>query len=216
MLAVRTIVLLGVLSAATVSAQSDDGVYRRWDTDLAVAVGAGGGVVFPGADADIASAVVVEARLRIIDTAGPVVSYRWSGDAGGYLFLGVELRPLWPALFLVDQPTGIEWLDLFIQSFGVEVGAVILPLGDPDGADVDLGVGLGIGLAIEVPLIVPSRMHGAARGLFLRLAARRVDATARFRASPDRLDMSEWSLSATLQMSLGGNAGADNEPRRWR
>lgn len=195
-------------------AQSDDGVYRRWDTDLAVAIGVGGGAVFQGDRTD--ASLVVETRLRIIDAAGPVASYRWAPDAGGQLFLGIELRPLWPALFLIDSPTRIEWLDLLIQSFGVELGAVILPLGDPSGVDVDRGVALAIGLALEIPLVVPSRMRGAARGLFLRLAARRVDATVAFRGTPDEVDLSEWSVTATLQLSLGAGVGAIREPRRYR
>lgn len=213
-----TAALLVSLAVGGARAQDGDGVYRRLDTDATLALGVGGGVVL-GSDAsegDAAGAALVEARLRVLDAAGPVVAYRWSGAAGGYLLLGVELRPLWPMLWLIDKPIGVEWVDLLLQSLGVELAAVVLPLGQPSSADVDRGVALSVGVAVEIPLVLPSRMRGAGRGVFLRLAARRIDGTPAFRGTPTDRDLSEWSLHATLQLTLGLDVGAASEPPRYR
>lgn len=205
-------------SSASARAQDGDGVYRRLDTDATLSLGVGGGLVLPR-DARAegrAAAALVEARLRIVDAAGPVVAYRWSGDVGGYLALGVELRPLWPMLWLLDKPTGVEWLDLLVQSLGLELAAVVLPLGQPAELDIDRGVALSVGVALEIPLVVPTRLRGANRGVFLRLAARWVDARPAMRTTPTGRDLSEWSLNATFQATWGLHIGADAEPPRYR
>ncbi len=212
------VALIGWFATQGAHAQEDDAVYRRLDTDATLALGVGAGAVLgnDASEGNAAGAAVVEARLRILDAAGPVLAYRWSHAAGGHLAVGVEVRPLWPMLWLIDKPTRVEWVDLLVQSLGVELAAVLLPLGQPSDVDVNPGVALSVGVAFEIPLVVPSRVRGVSRGVFLRLAARRIDATRRFRSTSADRDLSEWSLNATLQITLGLDVGADAEPPRYR
>lgn len=193
-LAMRTTVgllALFVIDASPASADRGDGAYQRVDRGMTFSLVAGatatsGGDTWRGG-------LAAELRARVLDAAGPVVALRWGPEASEYVFFGIELRPLFPALFLLDLSTGNEWFDLFVQSFGVELGAVWWPR---DGA----GVGLGVGLAIDVPLVLPQR--GTFRGLALRLSARRVDGTSTFQSAPE-VDRSEWTLIAALSLSLG-------------
>lgn len=205
-----TAVLLVVAFALPAEAQRGDGVYRRFDHDLLLAFGVGGGVVLGEEDEP---ALVLDLRARVIDAGGVVTSYRYAPDSKHQLFVGIELKPLWPALFLTSSSTHREWLDLLIQSLGVELGVAMMPLGNDDA---DVGYGLGIGVSLEVPLSLPSNTTGAFHRASLRLAARRVDATRRYLGTDDAVDRSEWSVLATLQITVGVGAGADREPARYR
>ena len=166
----------------------------------------GGGAIALGSQ-ESAGALVVEARARIIDTAGPLLSYRWSPRFGGHLFLGAEIRPLWPALFLLDLSTHNEWFDLFLQSIGLEIGAVFLPLGQPQKTDLERHVAFGVGVAASLPLLLPTRTSGSLRGVFLRLSARHINSSSRFRKLPIRDSTREWMVFATLEISFGINVG---------
>lgn len=191
-----------------------DGIYRRFDTDLALHLAAGGGAWLDGAEAR--ATTLVELRARVVDAAGPFVAFQGAPDAPGVLVAGIELRPLWPALFLVNRFTGHEWLDLFLQSLSVELGVAVLPLGGPDALDAERGLGLAVGLGVDVPLVLPSRTQGAFRGLALRLMARRGDATPGYRAAPEERDLSHWTIGATLGASFGVGVRASDEPARYR
>ena len=112
-----------------------------------------------------------------------------------------------PALFLQTMSTGHEWLDVFLQSLGFELGAGF-------ALDGHGHVGLAWGLAIEVPLVVPSRF---AEGVYLRLAARHVNASPSYQLTDDARDRSEWTGYATLVFQLGlGNRVAKWSPPRFR
>lgn len=193
-----------------------DGVYRRWDHDAILTVGAGGG--FAALDSGTHGTTALALRLRFADAAGPVVAFRYGPAVGGQLFVGVEVRPLWPALFLIGAASMSEWLDLFVQSFSVELGVAVLPLGNPDPGEVDsAGFGFGAGLGIELPLQLPSRTRGHFHGLALRLAARRVWARPRFQGAPEEVDLSEWAGLATLVVRIGVGIGSSSwEPARYR
>ncbi len=182
-----------------------DGLYGRWDQDFTLEIGLGGGVTF--ADGAEGASMMAELRLRIIDAAGPFLAGRWGPNAGESLVVGVELRPLFPALFLMDASTGRERLDLFLQSLGLEIGAAFFLDGSADA-------GLAIGVGLEVPLVLPSRW---AQGVWLRLAARRVHAPRDYRNLDGASPRSEWTLYATLNLEWGVNIGAGAwEPPRHR
>ena len=206
------LMLLVVTVALPAAAQTGDGVYRRFDHDLLLTLGVGGGVVLAGGDSDADAALVLDLRARVIDAGGLVLGYRFAPESKSQVFVGFELKPLWPALFLTSSSTHREWLDLFLQSLGVELGVAVQSL----GTDADVTYGLGIGVSLEVPLSLPSHTTGAFHRASLRLAARRVDASRRYLATEDVVDRSEWSLLATVQIVLGVGAGADSEPRRYR
>jgi hypothetical protein len=213
------VVLLVVLGASAPAAADGpgDGLYDRFDRDLTVALVAGGGVVLDGVDPR--PTLVAELRSRIIASSGPMVALRWSGgEAGdppnsgrGHLLVGVEIRPFFPAIFLLNLSLGHEWWDLFLQSFAVEVGAALFPFDD------ELGVGLGVGLSIELPLLLPSKTSGAFQSIALRVGVRRVDGSPAFQGTPDSRDASEWTLMASLSFALSARLGvADWEPPRYR
>lgn len=187
-----------------------DGVYRRFDHDLMLTFGVGGGIVLADEDEP---ALVLDLRARVIDAGGLVLSYRHAPESKNQIFVGFELKPLWPALFLTSNSTGREWLDLFLQSIGVELGVAMMPIGDDDAKT---GYGLGIGVSLEVPLSLPSKTSGAFHRAALRLAARRVDATRSYLGTDDGRDRSEWSLLATLQIVVGVGANTHAEPPRYR
>ena len=146
-------------------------------------------------------------RARIVDAAGPVVSVRWSRSDGAYLFLGGELRPLFPALFFLDRSRGYEMRDILLQSLSVELGAAVVPLAG------DTGVGIGVGFGVEVPLLPPSR---SPLGPWLRIATRYVSANPDYQSGPGA-DFSEWTLYATLSLRAQLDLGLSGwEPARYR
>lgn len=209
----RCLALVLALWPALAHADDGDGVYDRFDRDLTIAADVGGGVVLDGVDAR--ATMTADLRFRIIDAAGPAIGLRWGpaddvGSGHGHVFIGVELRPLFPALFLLDLSTGNEWVDLFVQSFGIELGAALFPFDD------DFGIGLAVGLSMSVPLLLPSRTTGPFQSISLRLGARRVDATASFQGAPE-VDRSEWTISAALSFAFAARIGAASwEPPRYR
>jgi hypothetical protein len=205
---VRTVLAVALLLVAlpnAAQAEGDgDGVYGRFDSALVVALGAGAGVGL--SDGDAALRGVFDARLRIVSAGGPVISFAPGADGVHHLVVGMELRPFFPALFLQDMSTGHEWLDLFISSLGVELGAAFLL----EGRDV----GLAWGLSVELPLVFPSRF---AEGLFLRLAARHVNGDDALVAVDADNRADEWLLSAQLVIGFGASSWpAAWEPPRHR
>lgn len=175
-------------------AQDGDGAYERWDSYVTVEVTAG--ALATTRDGEWHLGPVAELRTRILDAAGPFVAFQWDSFGEGTLVAGIELRPLWPALFLLDASIGREWVDLFVQSISVELGAAFLPL----GAD-DPGVAFAWGAAIDLPLLVPSRAPAPLQGLGLRLQLRRIRVDGRALEAPDASDA--WSIGATLRASFG-------------
>jgi hypothetical protein len=199
----------GVLALLAVAAPAQalgpgDGVYGRYDHPFTLALGVGGGVSMVGGQA--AGTFVGEARLRHLDVGGPFVSVSHGPGAGGHVVAGVEIRPLFPLLFLRNAFTGHEVPDLILQSLGVELGVAVAPL------DGDVGAGFAVGVGMEVPLVPPSRWG---QGVWLRLAARHVRAATGFQRGPDR-SAGEWTAFATLGIKLGVGGGATVRDPPWR
>ncbi|MDH5490709.1 MAG: hypothetical protein OEY14_01920 [Myxococcales bacterium] len=169
-----------------------DGVYGRLDADSTLAFGLGGGVELERGT----PAICAELRLRFLDAAGPLLGLRWEPAQGVSLLGGVELRPLWPALFLSDRAMGRERLELLLHSLGVELGAS-LALGGVAAWGWFWGVGA------ELPIVLPSSW---ARGLWLRLGARQLLGA-----------HSGFTLTLSLRVGLPLNLGfAAWEPPRYR
>jgi hypothetical protein len=151
------------LLVPSVAQAAGDGAYGRLSGDLALVVGAGGGVLAhdgrPFGSAD--------ARLRYLEVAGASLSFDEAdtlGRAGpGQLrraaLAGVELRPLFPVRFLKARQTGRAIFDLTLDSLALDVGAVWTVREGRDAARP----GMYAGLAIEAPLAA------RADGLWLRL-----------------------------------------------
>lgn len=189
--------------AGIASAQSGDGVYRRWDSDVAIAISGG----LEGGARGLQG--VGALRLRIADAAGPMVSLR-HGAEGTELGFGVTLRPLWPALFLLDMSSGRRFWDLLLQSISIEPQVAYIAPHDADAK----AWGFALGLGVEVPLWVPE--SGVVQRLGLRLGYRRVWAPERWNGAAQR-DRGHWSAGAALALTLGAGSPVSRwEPARHR
>ena len=199
-------VLLLASFEAPASAQRDgDGLYGRWDRGLTLALGAGGGATWLNGKAD--PNVIGEARFLVADAAGVALSGRWGPDSGQHLFLGVDLRPLFPALFFLYKQTWNEFADLLLQSIFFEIGPAFLLDGN---RSVGLGVGFGFGLPLYRPLTT-------LKGLWLRIATRYVNADPAFRNTQPTSDRTQWTLYATFVVRLGFASKLSRwEPPRYR
>ena len=203
---VGSILILSASGAGSARADRDgDGLYGRWDRGLTLALGAGAGATWISRQADVS--VVGEARFLVADVAGLALSGRWGPDSGQHLFVGVDLRPLFPALFFLYKQTWNEFADLLLQSIYLELGAAFLLDGHRSSG---LGVGFGFGIPLYRPLTT-------VRGLWLRVGARHVDANPSYRNTQPDVERSEWTLFVTFVVRLGFKANIGTwEPRRLR
>ncbi len=152
--------------ASTASAlDGPDTSYGRIDGDLSasLALGATFGPRAPRAALDL--------RLRYLWTAGVFATYEdgpllgSSSEPRRAFAGGIELRPLFLAKWLQGKETGNAYLDLTIDSLGLELGAVFL---QPAGASFGSKPGLQAGLGLQVPIFPRATgpvigLHGGAR-----------------------------------------------------
>jgi hypothetical protein len=202
---VSSMLLLSSFGAPASAQRLGDGLYGRWDRGLTLSFGAGPGATWLNGKAD--PNVVAEARFLVADVAGVVLSGRWGPDSGQYLFLGVDLRPLFPALFFLDKQTWNEFADLLLQSIFFEIGPAFLL----DGyRSTGLGVGFGFGIPLYRPLTT-------VRGLWLRIAARYVNTDPSYRNTQPTSDRTQWTLYTTFVVRLGFKSKLSRwEPPRYR
>ena len=202
---VGSILVLSSFAASSSAQRMGDGLYGRWDRGLTLSLGAGPGATWRAQNVD--PNLVGEARFLLADVAGVVLSGRWGPDSGQHLFLGVDLRPLFPALFFLYEQTWNEFADLLIQSIFFEIGPAFL-------LDGNQSVGLGVGFGFALPLYRPLRTF---RGLWLRIAARYVNSDPSFRNTPPTSDRTRWTLYSTLVVRLGFKSKLSRwEPDRYR
>lgn len=120
----------------------------RIDGDLALVLG-GGAVV-----ASRAPRLECEVRIRYLDSAGVFVAYEDSAGFGSepkrVISAGVELRPLFLGRWLEGLETDDARVDLFVDSFGLELGVAA---SQPSGAAFGSTRGLQIGFGLEVPIL---------------------------------------------------------------
>jgi len=182
---------VGATPLARADAPVGDGVYGRLDGGLVLSAGVTAGPAFDGG---LSGAVgELDLRARYLDAAGVVLAPAYVGDPGaGRLFVGLEVRPFFPARFLLDLWTGHRWLDLVIDSLGVELGAVLGPWGtDLAGA----GVAFAWGGGVELPLVL---FPGRADGVHLRIGFRRVRPRAGDQSGPRGERISDWTVLTGL------------------
>jgi hypothetical protein len=151
-------------SAESVRQANLDTTYGRIDGDLGVSFGLGAtfGPSAPRAAADL--------RLRYLDTAGLFVAYEdgigaTSSDPRRVVAAGFEVRPLFLARWLSGHEWSLAWLDLFVDSLGLELGAF---LEQPVGGPFANRPGLQAGLGLELPILPSANgpwigLHGGAR-----------------------------------------------------
>ena len=135
----------------------EDTADGRVDGDLGLVVGVGLDVnprAYRGA---------AELRLRYLDTAGVFLTYEdafgsGSADPLRVFAAGVELRPFFLGRWVTGSELGLGWVDLVIDSLGLEVGAFVE---QRPAADRGPSSGVQVSGGLEIPLF------GRASGLWL-------------------------------------------------
>jgi hypothetical protein len=142
--------LVVLLAAPAVHADDTDTSYGRIDGDLSASIGLGAtfGPRSPRAAADL--------RLRYLWTAGLFATYEdgpllgSSSEPRRAFATGVELRPLFLVRWLQGLETGNGYVDLTIDSLGLELGAVFA---QPVGHSFGSRPGLQAGVGLQVPVL---------------------------------------------------------------
>lgn len=192
------VLLVGVFFsvASPAAAQARDGVYGRLRGDLSLSAEVLGGGVEAGAWSGAGS---VALRARALDMVGVVFGYdrAFSGARYDYAFAAVDFRPAFFARWSYDLERGPGWLDLFVDSIGLELGAAWLRPGSSDAS----GVGFVVGGGADLPVYIGDR--GV---VSLRLATRYVSAKPWYAQGTGR-DDSSVELLAGLVFRTMVNAG---------
>ena len=205
--------LLVVLALAPAPAAADawggDGLYGRFDGDvwLGAALGGGAALVDARAGQGTRGTATFELRARFLDSVGPfsyVQVHDFAGETRAWQFGGgVEIRPLFLARFLTARSLGSAWLDVLIDSLGLEVGVAAL------GVEARPRAALVVGGGLEVPLVL-----GAPR-VSLRLGVRWVhaDADGAARAVGNEVSLlGALVIAAPVTTGLAGRAGPRARP----
>ena len=128
-----------------------DGAYGRLraDTTLSLEAACGIGVV----GNEVRPAFSAGARIRALDMTGVFISYdaAFGSTRADALGVGVDLRPLMFARIFSNWEVGPRWLDLMVDSIGIELGVALRDLGATWNAGSGLGFVLGGG--VELPLV---------------------------------------------------------------
>lgn len=148
-------------------AQRNDGMYGRLEKDLVLSAELMAGAAQTGR-APWAPAADITLRARYLDMAGLALSYRraFADARDDALLLAVDLRPAFFARVNFDFQRGPRWVDLLLDSIGVEVGAAWTRPGE--GSSRGEGAAALLGVGVELPL----HWRDAAEALMLRVAAR--------------------------------------------
>jgi len=131
-------------------ADREDTSYGRIDGDLSASFGAGATFGSRGPRA------ALDVRLRYLWTAGLFATYEdgpfWGSNAEPRraLATGIELRPLFLARWANGAELGNGHLDLTLDSFGLELGAVFA---EPEGRPFGSRPGLQAGIGLQVPVL---------------------------------------------------------------
>jgi hypothetical protein len=142
-----------------------DPSYGRVQGDLTLVLGLGATVAEGGVRAE------GELRVRYLESLGVFAAYEdgppvdAAAEPARLLVGGLEVRPLFLYRWLQGKEMSRAWLDLAIDSFGVELGAFAMqPQGTPFGSQAGVQAGLGI----ELPLMADATglwigLHGGVR-----------------------------------------------------
>ena len=163
-----SLALAGSLSLATGPARADGAVdpsYGRVQGDLPLVAGLGATVAEGGSRAE------GELRLRYLESVGLFGVYEDGPLVGSssqprrLLVGGLEVRPLFLYRWLRGHETQRAWLDLAIDSLGLELGVVAM---QPAGTSLGSQLGVQAGLGIELPILPDATgpwigLHGGVR-----------------------------------------------------
>jgi hypothetical protein len=156
---------------------STDTSHGRIDGDLSAALGVGGTFGPRGPRA------AVDLRLRYLWTAGVFATYEDGPLIGSVteprraFATGIELRPLFLARWLQGYDSGNGYVDLTLDSLGLELGAVFA---QPTGTSFGSRPGLQASLGLVVPVLPHATgpvigLHAGARWSDSALGGRALD-----------------------------------------
>ncbi len=178
------------LAARPAAADDVRAVHGRLDHDLVLTAALGGGVALNDrVHADPTGSASLELRMRLVDMAGLLVAAEWRPEGDSRVILAADVRPLFLARWILGGSLHREYLDLLLDSIGIDLGAAFGPFDD------DAGVALVIGFGFDIPLYIAPH----ADGLFLRVGARHVTAGVTDQLAP-RGGTSDW----LLYLAFGG------------
>lgn len=162
--AMLTAMILSLPSLA--NAQRRDGMYGRLERDLVLSAEVLGGVAQSGGAWSLAGDVTL--RARYLDMAGVVLGYRraFGSQRDDAVLVAVELRPAFFARINYNFQRGPRWLDLMLDSIGIEIGAHWIRPGEAFGRGG--GVGGLFGVGVELPVV----WRDASHAVMIRLGAR--------------------------------------------
>lgn len=155
---------LALGTANEARAQDEDTTHGRIAGDVSLVAGAGAtfGPRAPRGTLDL--------RARYLDVLGLFATYEdalgaASAEPERLIAGGLEVRPLFFGRWLKGMESGSPMLDLTLDSFGLELGAVFQK---PKGASFGQRPALQAGLGLEVPLFARAQglwlgVHGGAR-----------------------------------------------------
>ena len=174
------VVALSCIASTVRAAGGPDTAHGRIDGDLSASLGVGAtfGPRGPRSAADL--------RLRYLWTAGLFATYE-----DGPLFsstteprrafaTGIELRPLFLARWLQGYDSGNGWVDLTLDSLGLELGAVFM---QPTGTSFGSRPGLQASLGLQIPVLPHATgpvvgVHAGARWSSAALGGRDIEGPA--------------------------------------
>jgi hypothetical protein len=162
---------------------SSDGVYGRLRGDADTGAWSG--------------AASFALRARALDMVGVVLGYdrALSGPRFDYAFAAVDFRPAFFARWSLNLEHGPGWLDLFLDSIGLELGAAWVRPGSTDAT----GVGFVIGGGADLPIYIGDRSVWS-----LRLAARHLSAKPWYAQGTGRDDSAVEVLAGVVFRTMVG------------
>lgn len=179
-----------------------DGIHGRLDGDVVLSAAIGTGAAFFGDGVWVGT---LELRARYLDSAGVFVAPEVRLYADPRILIGVDFRPLFFARLFRGLSARHAWWDLVVDSIGIDLGVVLVPIGDHTGVGFVLGTGVDLPIAVD---------RGA--GLYLRLGTRWAHALLEDSNGPPE-SVSDLSVFVALGWRFAVDAAiAAAEPPRWR
>lgn len=192
--------------APSAHAQFEPAIHGRLDHDMVLTGAIGGGVALNDrVHPDPTGSASIELRARLVDMAGLMLAAEWRAEGDSRIILAADVRPLFLARWLLGASLHRAYLDVLLDSIGIDLGAAFGPL------DPAFGVAFVIGFGLDVPLYIGPH----ADGLFLRLGARHVTAGVTDQSAP-RGGTSDWLIYAALGGRFSVASGIVSwEPERY-
>ncbi|MBN1656123.1 MAG: hypothetical protein JXA30_20310 [Deltaproteobacteria bacterium] len=192
-------VFFGVFPCSAQYTDEGDGAYGRLDDDTILSYGAAFGLAF-----DASQSYALDLRARYLDSAGFRLSPEIISDGDVAIAMAIDLRPFFLGRFLTGNYSGRSWVDLTIDSIGIEVGSLFGPLNEKAGVAFLAGTGFDMPLGAD-----------GSNGLWLRFAVNWIYAGKGDIISPDQKGSRAVVLAVLYYRSSVDLGIASWEPPRF-